>query len=226
MSSTRSCANGPRSLMRTTVDRRFLRFVTRTRAPMGNDREAAVNACWSNRSPLAVRFPWNLPPYQDAVPTCTGPGLGANEPGRCNEQPATTNAGTRSATVARTGDPREGCAGMLNFRMPRVRAAGNPLSPTTSSSNVTTRGACGPARPTRRRLSCRVGIQLANPSGGDRRQLPHVGVDTPSKQIRLQHAPGSLRSQGSPSATHALVVVLLDDIVVVGYSATPWTSIA
>src|SRR6266446_3463268 len=58
--------NGPRSLMRTTTERPFARFVTRTRVPSGNERCAAVKPFASNRSPLAVRLPSKLSPYHDA----------------------------------------------------------------------------------------------------------------------------------------------------------------
>src|SRR5207247_2175574 len=71
-SSTRPCANGPRSLTRTTTERPLARFVTRTWVPMGNERDAAVSACGSNRSPLAVRLPWHSAPYHDAIPASTG----------------------------------------------------------------------------------------------------------------------------------------------------------
>ena len=48
-------AEGPRSLMRTTTDRPFAWFTTRSRVPNGSVRWAAVSRFGSNISPLAVR---------------------------------------------------------------------------------------------------------------------------------------------------------------------------
>jgi hypothetical protein len=48
-------------------------LITRTLVPKGRLRWAAVSACMSKRWPLAVLRPWNLSPYQEAMPTwvCT-----------------------------------------------------------------------------------------------------------------------------------------------------------
>jgi len=46
--------NGPRSLIRTMTVRRFLKLVTRTNVPKGNERCAAVSFAGENNSPLAV----------------------------------------------------------------------------------------------------------------------------------------------------------------------------
>src|SRR5690349_18195799 len=79
---------GPRSLILTSTERRFVRLVTRTTAPIGKVRWAAVKAPGSNGSPLAVRRPrWALP-YQEATPTCVneladgGGALGVGGAGR------------------------------------------------------------------------------------------------------------------------------------------------
>ena len=58
----------PRSVMRTTTDRLFLRLTTRTIEPKGSVGWQAVIAYMSNRSPLAVRRPLKTPPYQEASP--------------------------------------------------------------------------------------------------------------------------------------------------------------
>ncbi len=82
---TRPRTNGPRSLMRTTTERPFARFVTRARVPSGSERCAAVKPSASNRSPLAVRLPSRLAPYHDATTICPplagggGAGRGAGE---------------------------------------------------------------------------------------------------------------------------------------------------
>src|SRR5438552_13905747 len=65
--------NGPRSLMRTTTERPFARFVTRARVPIGSERCAAVNSFASKRPPLAVRLPSKLSPYHDATVTWPPP---------------------------------------------------------------------------------------------------------------------------------------------------------
>ncbi|OBX20506.1 hypothetical protein A9995_01985 [Erythrobacter sp. QSSC1-22B] len=54
--------NGPRSLIRTVTALPLRGSVTRTSLPNGRVRCAAVSACMSKRSPLAVRRPWNLAP--------------------------------------------------------------------------------------------------------------------------------------------------------------------
>src|SRR5687768_8254880 len=56
----RPFTNGPRSFTRTTTDRPFSRFVTRTVVPNGNVRWAAVSFPLSNLSPLAVGRPLYL----------------------------------------------------------------------------------------------------------------------------------------------------------------------
>jgi hypothetical protein len=48
------------------------RSVTRARVPSGQQQWAAVSAFSSKRSPLAVVFPWNPGPYQEASAS-TGP---------------------------------------------------------------------------------------------------------------------------------------------------------
>src|SRR6266850_3447768 len=68
----RLSTNGPRSLMRTKIARPFRRLVTRTKVPRGRVGWAAVRACMSKGSPLAVSFPWKNSPYQEAVPTSYG----------------------------------------------------------------------------------------------------------------------------------------------------------
>src|SRR5262245_5296796 len=94
----RPAPNGPRSLMRTTTARWFLRFVTRTRVPKGNVRCAAVSARMSKPSPLAVGPPWWRGPYHVAIPRSPAgrpPGAGARAP-----QPTRTSKSTR--TLLRT----------------------------------------------------------------------------------------------------------------------------
>lgn len=54
---SRPFTKGPRSLILTTTDFFVRRFVTLTFVPKGSVRCAAVNACLSNFSPLAVIFP-------------------------------------------------------------------------------------------------------------------------------------------------------------------------
>src|SRR3979490_931103 len=68
----RPSTTGPLSLIRTTTARPFRRFVTRTNEPKGRVGWAAVRACMSKSSPLAVSFPWKNSPYQEAVPTSYG----------------------------------------------------------------------------------------------------------------------------------------------------------
>ena len=60
--------NGPRSFTRTMTDLPSSRRVTLTTLGMGRVRWAAVMAYMLKISPFAVRRPWNLRPYQDAVP--------------------------------------------------------------------------------------------------------------------------------------------------------------
>src|SRR5687767_11619461 len=59
---------GPRSLTRTTTDLPLRTLRTSRSVPNGSEGWAAVISFISKRSPLAVRRPWNLRPYQDAVP--------------------------------------------------------------------------------------------------------------------------------------------------------------
>src|SRR5690606_4127499 len=101
---TRPGVNGPRSLMRTTTERPVAGYSTRTRVPKGSVLCAAVSACMSNGSPLAVRRPWWRSPYQDARPrSITGPapaeGAAAPSPGP-PAQPSPGGAG-RLAQAAR-----------------------------------------------------------------------------------------------------------------------------
>src|SRR5579871_958650 len=63
-------ATGPRSLMRTTTFRLFLRSVTLTQEPIGRLRWAAVKSNMSYGSPLAVFLFWKMRPYQEALPSC------------------------------------------------------------------------------------------------------------------------------------------------------------
>jgi hypothetical protein len=65
----RSSMPGPRSLILSRVDLRFVRFVTRTVEPRGRVRWAAVGPLTSKDSPLAVALPWRSLPYQLAKPT-------------------------------------------------------------------------------------------------------------------------------------------------------------
>ena len=64
ISITRPRTKGPRSLIRTTIERPVRRFVTRTRVPNGNDRCAAVMPRAWAYSPFAVRWP----EYVEATP--------------------------------------------------------------------------------------------------------------------------------------------------------------
>jgi hypothetical protein len=64
----RPSIKGPRSLIRTSTLRPFLRFSTRTIVLKGRVRWAAVNDRISNFSPLAVLLLWNFCPYQEASP--------------------------------------------------------------------------------------------------------------------------------------------------------------
>src|SRR4051812_38948561 len=68
---TRPCEYGPRSLMRTTVERPLRKLMTRTCVFMCSVRCAAVSAYMSKRSPLAVRWPCCSRPYHDALPSKT-----------------------------------------------------------------------------------------------------------------------------------------------------------
>src|SRR5258705_12822045 len=68
----RPSTTGPLSLIRTTTARPLRRLVTRTNEPKGRVGWAAVRACMSKGSPLAVSFPWKNSPYQEAVPTSYG----------------------------------------------------------------------------------------------------------------------------------------------------------
>lgn len=67
-SMTRPRMKGPRSLIRTMIERPLRLFVTRTFEPKGNDLCAAVLAPCRRRSPLAVVLVG--PAYQDALPHC------------------------------------------------------------------------------------------------------------------------------------------------------------
>ena len=62
----RPFTKGPRSLMRTTTERPFLKFSTSTLVPKGRDRCAAVRALGFIISPLAV---CDLSAYHEAWPT-------------------------------------------------------------------------------------------------------------------------------------------------------------
>src|SRR6266576_6890848 len=68
----RPSTTGPLSLIRTTIARPFRRLVTRKNEPRGSVGWAAVKACMSKGSPLAVGFPWKYSPYQEAMPTSYG----------------------------------------------------------------------------------------------------------------------------------------------------------
>src|SRR5438552_8075834 len=68
----RPSTTGPLSLIRTTTARPLRRLVTRTNDPRGSVGWAAVRACMSKGSPLAVCFPLKYSPYQEAVPTSYG----------------------------------------------------------------------------------------------------------------------------------------------------------
>ena len=59
---TRPRVNGPRSLIRTTIERPFWVFVTRIIVPNGSERCAAVKFLGLNASPLVV-----LPPLSDWI---------------------------------------------------------------------------------------------------------------------------------------------------------------
>jgi len=61
-----SRGTGPRSLIRTKIQRRLRRFVTFTQLPNGKVRCAAVSSYMSYGSPLAVGLPSKSLPYQDA----------------------------------------------------------------------------------------------------------------------------------------------------------------
>ena len=69
---TRPWAYGPRSLIRTWIERPFSRLVTRTMAGIGRVLCAAVRPFSLDRSPLAVRLPWKPGPYQEATPLWIG----------------------------------------------------------------------------------------------------------------------------------------------------------
>jgi hypothetical protein len=76
-------------LMRTTTERPFRLFTTRTRVPKGSVLCAAVSACVLNLSPFAVRRPWNPGPYQEARPERVGPAAKAEpEPQRTRARAA------------------------------------------------------------------------------------------------------------------------------------------
>ena len=59
---------GPRSLIRTTNERPFSRFITRTADGIGKVLWAAETISGSKISPFAVSRPANSSPYQDAMP--------------------------------------------------------------------------------------------------------------------------------------------------------------
>lgn len=73
----RPLPKGPRSLIRTSTDLPFARWVTVTTLPQGSVGCAAVNLFWSKSSPLAVRLPLCLAPYHVAKPISTIRGRGA-----------------------------------------------------------------------------------------------------------------------------------------------------
>src|SRR5271154_3601305 len=64
----RPWTNGPRSVIFTTTDSLFVRFVTRTIVPIGSVRCAAVIAFWSYTVPSAPLRPAYGGPYQLAKP--------------------------------------------------------------------------------------------------------------------------------------------------------------
>src|SRR3954454_14265182 len=63
---------GPRSLTRTMTSRPVRVLRTPTRVPKGSEGWGAVLSFMSYRSPLAVRRPLNLRPYQEAIPRSMG----------------------------------------------------------------------------------------------------------------------------------------------------------
>src|ERR1700758_5530159 len=67
--------NGPRSVIFTTTDWLFVRFVTRTIVPIGKVRCAAVIAFWSYTVPSAPLRPAYGGPYQLANPISVETGL-------------------------------------------------------------------------------------------------------------------------------------------------------
>src|SRR2546425_998218 len=94
---------GPRSLIRTSTERPFPRWVTSTRVPIGSVRWAAVSWYMLKVSPLDVRRPWKGSPYQEAcprssAPSRTGAGGGAT---RAVAHPARTSSATGHPVRAR-----------------------------------------------------------------------------------------------------------------------------
>src|SRR5260370_42391370 len=66
---------GPRSVIFTTTDSLFVRFVTRTIVPIGSVRCAAVIAFWLDTVPSAPLRPAYGGPYQLAKPTSVETGF-------------------------------------------------------------------------------------------------------------------------------------------------------
>lgn len=64
----RPATKGPRSLMRTMVQALVSVRVTMTQVPKGSVLWAAVKSYMLKGSPLAVAFPCNAAPYQEAFP--------------------------------------------------------------------------------------------------------------------------------------------------------------
>src|ERR1700750_1332851 len=102
---------GPRSVIFTTADSLFVRFVTRTIVPIGSVRCAAVMAFWSYTVPSAPLRPAYGGPYQLAKPTSVetgfpkpfGPGGGAGAEA----------GGGEGTTVPAVVPPLFGCAGRV-----------------------------------------------------------------------------------------------------------------
>src|SRR3989442_5724828 len=94
---------GPGSLIGTSTERQFRRWVTSTRVPIGSVRWAAVSWYMLKGSPPDVRRPWKGSPSQVAcrgssAPSRTGAGGGAT---RAVAHPASTSSATGHPVRAR-----------------------------------------------------------------------------------------------------------------------------
>lgn len=127
----RLSSTGPRSLILTVIVRPFPTLVTRTFAPSGKVRWAAVIALGSKSSPLAVRCPANARPYHEAKPTCVKVVgarwvTGAHAPSKQTTASATARLSTRWPRTApsppvSTPPPKNLSSTVYLYRSARLR---------------------------------------------------------------------------------------------------------
>jgi hypothetical protein len=93
---------GPRSFIRTLIERPLFTFVTLTVEPRGRVRDAAVKFFGSKLSPLLVQLPANLVSYPEAVTTCAFlAGRGRTEQGWARpDRPTNSQADARAIVKA------------------------------------------------------------------------------------------------------------------------------